>query len=167
MKKTTAFLFGISAVLLGASANLSLAAGVALTNGGLGQIANSPQQFGIAVCNGGAQALTNSVPVAVVVGDKNATIPSASSIAPKQCAYSYAPYSQFDMQPGQTYSVNVAIDPQHSVITNTDNQATYSVTVPSQEAATNGAGLTADASDQLSNPFAAVWNWFVGLFKSL
>jgi hypothetical protein len=164
MKKASVF-FGFSAIILGASASLALAAGLALTNGGLGQTAANPQQFGVAVCAGSGQALSASVPMTISVGSQNANITSASSIAAGTCQYSYIPYSQLSMQAGQTYSVNVTIDPQHSVISNSNNTATYSVTVPSQTAAANNNNLTADASDQLSNPFLAIWNWFIDLFS--
>jgi hypothetical protein len=163
MKKASVF-FGFSTIILGASASLALAAGLTLTNGGLGQTAANPQQFGVAVCAGSGQALSASVPLTVTVGSQSATITSASSITAGACQYSYIPYSQLNMQSGQTYSVNVTIDPQHTLISNSNNTATYSVTVPSQVAAGNN-NLTADASNQLSNPFMAVWNWFIGLFS--
>jgi hypothetical protein len=163
MKKTTAIFFGFAAIILGASATLAFAAGLTLTNGGLGQTTANLQQFGVAVCAGSGQALTTSVPMTVTVGSQSANISSASSIAAGTCQYTYIPYSQFGMQSGQTYSVNVVIDPHQTAISNSNNSATYSVTVPNQSAANKN--LTADASGQLSNPIAWLWNWFIGLFS--
>lgn len=164
--KTTLIKFAAISGILFAYASPSFAATLNLTSGGLGQVAANPQQFGIAVCDNDTQALTAAVPLTVTVAGVSATISSADSIAVGQCAYSYLPYSQFNMQAGQTYSVNVDLN---------NNQTSYSVTVPAQPApgvavaaaATNGANLTADASANLSNPFSKIWSWFLGIFKAL
>jgi hypothetical protein len=167
MKNTFVFI-GVSAIMLFAWAASSFAAGLDLVNGGLGQVATNPQQFGIAVCDKGSQPVSASLPIAVDTNGQMETISSAASIAAGQCEYSYLDYSQLNMQPGQSYSVNVTIDPQHTEISNSDNSATYSVTVPGKMSATQtGAGLTANASNQLSSPIAAFFNWFFGLFKRL
>ena len=68
------------------------------------------------------------------------------------------------MKAWQTYSANVTINLKHTVISNSDNAASYSVSVPSQ--AGNNANLTANAKSQFANPFIAAWNWFMGLLGS-
>ena len=162
MKRLTVSALGLLAVALPA---LSLAASITLTNGGLGQIAGNTAEFGIAVCNGGATALSASVPVSVTANGVNASVSSASSIAPGACAYTYLPYSQFNMQAGETYTVAVAIDPNHTAITNANNETSYSVTVPSAaQASQDMQAGTADVSAQSGNIFTAFWNWLVHLF---
>jgi hypothetical protein len=71
------------------------------------------------------------------------------------------------MQAGQTYSVSVTIDPTHSVISNTNNQATYSVTVPATATAaatTTTNNGTANVNAQSGNFFTAILHWFESLF---
>jgi hypothetical protein len=163
MKKIFITLLSVAALALPA---LSLAASVTLTNGGLGQIAGNTQNFGVAVCNGGSATVSQSVPVAVTVGSQTGSILSASSIKAGACAYSYLAYSTFGMQAGNTYSVAVTIDPQHTVITNTNNQTTYSVTVPGNavaQAPGANANGTADVSAQSGNWLSAFWNWLTHL----
>jgi hypothetical protein len=142
----------------------SFAAGVVLTNGGLGQVASNPSQFGVAVCNGGFATVSQSVPVSIAVNGQTATISSAASIAPGACQYSYVSYDQLGMQAGQTYSATATIDPQASLISNTDNQATYSVTVPGTLAVATQPAPTADVNAQSGNIFASFWHWLVNLF---
>lgn len=154
MKKILIFL----AVLVPA---VSVAASITLTNGGLGQVASNPSQFGVAVCNGGSVAITQSVPVTVSVNGQVANISSAPSIAVGACEYSYIPYSQLDMQVGQTYSAIVTIN------NNANGQATYSVTVPgapSAAAAKPSAANTADVNAQSGNIFTSFWNWLTHLW---
>jgi CARDB len=159
MKKTFATIVAFSAILFLPTLS-AFAAGITLTNGGLGQAASTPNQFGVAVCNTGATALSQSVPVSVTVNGQSQTISSASSIAVGACAYAYLPYSQFNMQPGTSYTAQVVIDPGATVISNTNNSASYSITVP-------GTPATADVSAQSGNIFIAFWNWFKGLFSHL
>jgi hypothetical protein len=167
MKKNASLFVGFFAILVvGASPSFAASISLNLSNGGLGQSASNPRQFGVAVCNKSGTAITSSVPVSISVGGKSATISSAASIASGQCQYSYVDYAQFDMQPGQTYSVDVAINSQSGAISGASNEAVYSVTVPAQTTAVvNNNNLTANASAQLSNPFSVVWNWITGLFK--
>jgi hypothetical protein len=148
---------GFLAVVLPA---LSLAAGVTLTNGGLGQVAGNASSFGVAVCDGGKSALTASVPVSVTANGVSISTNSASNIAAGACEYTYVPYSQFNMQAGNTYTVNVTIDSNHATITNTNNQTSYSVTVPSSATAAG----TADVSAQSGNIFTSFWHWLTNLF---
>lgn len=148
---------GLLAVVLPA---LSLAAGYTLTNGGLGQIAGNTANFGVAVCNGGKTATTASVPMAVTANGVGITTNSASNIAAGACAYTYLPYSEFNMQAGKAYDVSVAIDPNHTAITNTNNQTSYTVTVPSS---TGNAG-TADVNAQSGNLIMKFWSWLTKLF---
>lgn len=167
MKNTSLAVAAFCAVFIG-SMSLAFAASFDLTNGGLGQAALNPQQFGVAVCDKSSDALTSAVPVTVTVGGQSATVSSVSPIAAGQCAYSYVSYSQLDMQPGQTYSVSVTVDPQHTVASNSNDEANYSVTVPGgAQASAKNTNLTADVAGQLSNPFSAAWNWIAGLFKGL
>jgi len=151
---------GLLAVALPA---LSQAAGVTLTNGGLGQSAGNASQFGVAVCNGGKTSVTASVPVSVSANSVNATVDSASSIAAGACAYTYLPYNQFGMKAGSTYTVSVTIDPNHTMATNANNQTSYSVTVPGGNGAQTSA--TADVSAQSGNIFSSIWNFLFGWIK--
>jgi hypothetical protein len=164
MKKTLISIIGLAALAIPAA---SFAAGVVLTNGGLGQVAANPSQFGVAACDGGTKTVNQSVPISITVNGQSATISSAASIAPGACEYSYIPYSQLGMQAGQTYSVAVTIDPQKTLISNSNNQATYSVTVPGglAAAANSAAGAnTADVNAQSGNIFASFWHWLTNLF---
>lgn len=153
------------------AAGTSFAATLTLTNGGLGQVAAQPQQFGVAVCAGATQGLSQSVPVVVTANGKSQTVSSAASVAAGSCEYSYLSYNSFDMQAGNTYSVDVTVDPQHSVSSNANNETAYSVTVPGQAAqaaavtAQNG-NLTANISSQFSNPLVTLWNWLGDLYRS-
>ncbi|HEX4104114.1 MAG TPA: hypothetical protein VHZ04_01385 [Candidatus Paceibacterota bacterium] len=164
MKSLTVSALGLFAVALPA---LSLAASITLTNGGLGQIAADTTNFGVAICNGSKTALSASVPVSVTANGVSETTNSAGSIAAGVCEYTYLPYSQFNMQAGGTYSVAVAIDPNHTVITNTNNQTSYSVTVPTAQASAGAQGSagTADVSAQSGNVFIAVWDFLFGWIK--
>lgn len=186
MKKSLnggAAIAGLIAMVFAAIPAASFAAGVVLRNGGLGQAASNESQFGVAVCNGGTVAVTKSVPVSIAANGKSASVTSASAIAPGACEYSYVSYSQFAMRAGATYSVAVTIDPQKTLITNSDNQASYSVTVPGSSSLGSAAphpsvaptGLatvqpspasanTANVNQQSGNIFAALWHWVLGLF---
>jgi hypothetical protein len=148
---------------------MSLAAGVSLHNGGLGQAAQNTQSFGVAVCNDGTQALNQTVPISVTANDKTVTVPSAASIKPGNCAYSYLTYAPFGMWAGTTYSVSVTIDPDHSVITGSNNQASYSVTVPKASVAAapaqTPANGIANVSFQSGNFFTMLVSWLSGIFK--
>jgi hypothetical protein len=150
-------IIGFAAVAIPAA---SFAAGIVLTNGGLGQVASNPSQFGVAVCNGGSATVNQSVPISISVNGQTTTISSAASIAPGACQYSYTSYAQFSMQSGKTYSANVTIDPQKTLITNNTNQASYSVTVPGS----TQPAPTADVNAQSGNFFADFWHWLVSLF---
>lgn len=149
-----------------AYAGIAFAAGINLYNGGLGQVASNPSQFGVAICNGGKATVAQSVPVAVAVNGQTMTLSSPSSIAASACSYIYSNYSQFGMQAGKSYSVAVTIDPQHTAITNSNNQATYSVQVPSATvgAQTANGADTADVNSQSGNIFIGFWNWLRSLF---
>ena len=165
MKKTLISLASFLA-LFAVSAVPSLAITFNLTNGGLGQAVSNPQQFGVAVCNNNSQTVAAGVLVSVTVGSENATVPTVSSIAGGKCGYTYVPYSQLGMQAGKTYTVSVAIDPQHSVTSNANTGAAYTVTVPTQVATTGSGNLTANVSGQFANPFALIWNWIVSVVKA-
>lgn len=143
------------------------AANMTLVNGGLGQIASQPTSFGVSVCNQSATALTMPVAILVTTNGKSATVNSVAPIAPGACEYSYLPYSELGMTAGNTYSVIVTIDPNHTVISNTTTQtATYSVTVPgTQTAQVNAGNETANVNAQSGNFFSAIWSWIVGLFS--
>lgn len=166
MKKLTIVL-GLSAVLLPVAASFA-ATGVDLYNGGFGQAADNTQGFGVAVCNGGTKTVAQSVPVSVAVGGQTATTLSASSIKPSGCEYSYLNYSDLAMQAGKTYSVTVTIDPGRTLISNTNNQATYAVTVPGTPVAVapseNAAHETANVNFQSGDFFSMVFDWLKGFF---
>ncbi len=106
--------------------------GGVLKNSGIGQRAGDTTQFGVGVCNKGTAKLTSSVTV-VVNANSVTQYPTINSLAVGQCGFAYEPYATFNMASGQTYSVRVTIDPQHSFAENADTQATYSVTVPGGE----------------------------------
>jgi hypothetical protein len=152
-------------------ASSAFAATFTLTNGGLGQAAANTQQFGVAVCNKSTANLTQPVPVVVTTNGESATISSASTIQAGSCEYSYLPYSQLGMKSGVAYAVSVTIDPQDSVISNSDNATVYNVTVPGQVAvAVNNtpaqSNLTADIASQFANPLVSLWNWLGDLYRS-
>lgn len=159
---------GFSLVVLAASAiaALALAAGVTLTNGGLGQVAGNTQSFGVAVCNGGASAVSQSVPVTVSSNGQTATVSSAAPIAAGVCTYSYVNYGALGMAAGQAYSVSVTIDPNKTVISNSNNQATYSVTVPPATVAAANPGATT-ASTQPTSFLATIGAAFANFFTAL
>jgi hypothetical protein len=162
MKQSLIAAVGLSALVLPA---LSLVASINLQNGGLGQLANNVQNFGVAVCNGGASAVNQSVPVSVSASNQTASVLSASSIAKGACTYSYLSYAQLNMQPGSTYTVVVTIDPNRTVISNSNNQTSYTVTVPGAIAqAPSSANGTANVGVQSGNFFSMLLNWLVGLF---
>ena len=146
---------------------VSFGAGVNLLNGGFGQAVNDPQNFGVAVCNSGAEILADAVPLSVTVGEHTILTSSVNNLAPSKCEYTYLPYAQAGMETGQTYSVTVTIDSNHTIISSTDNQTTYSITVPGAPVARvagNDSG-TANASAQFGNFFSMLTNWFGGFFK--
>jgi hypothetical protein len=120
-------------VLIGvAVATSASAASVTLTNGGFGQRNNDANSFGFAVCNGSATSFSGRVPVVVTANGITQTVSFTSSLAPSACSYTYLSYATFNMVSGKTYSISVTIDPQHSLVTNTNNRATYaSIMVPS------------------------------------
>jgi hypothetical protein len=162
MKHSLIALAGLSALLLPAA---SFAATVNLYNGGFGQIASNAQNFGVAICNGGTKAVTQSVPVTVATLGQTATVASAPSIAAGSCTYGYLAYAQLGMQPGNTYSVTVTIDPARTVISNKNNQAVYSITVPKLAAANGSAANgTANVGTQSGNFFSIIGNWLSSLF---
>jgi hypothetical protein len=167
MKKIVITTLGLVGLTL-LSVSAAMAASLTLTNGGLGQAAANPQEFGVAVCAGNS-ALTQSVPVTVSVGSQSATVSSAASIAAGSCEYTYLPYSQLAMQAGQTYTVNVTVDPQHTISANSNNETAYGVTVPTQPVAetAQSKNLTADVASQFPNPFTVVWGWITGFFHWL
>ncbi len=135
------------------------ALGATLTNGGLGQPARDSQKFSVAVCNTDTQTLTQSVPVVVTVGGQTVQTSSASPIAPGACAHTYVLYSALGMQPGQAYQVTVVIDPGHTVIGNTNNQATYmGVTIPTQVGVAGTPQIQQQTISQLASLLAALQN---------
>ncbi len=164
MKTFIGTLLGASTIALMAAT--AFAAGVNLYNGGFGQVSGNTQSFGVAVCNGGTKTVTQSVPISVNVNGASAQVYSASSIAAGKCEYSYLSYSQLGMQAGKSYEVTVTIDPTRTVIANTNNQTTYSITVPAAQTAqaTNGANGTANVNTESGNIFSAIIHWFASLF---
>jgi hypothetical protein len=160
MKYTTSAALVLAALIPALTAS---AGSIVLVNGGFGQLAGNSQNFGIAICNQGTNALNHAVPVTVSTGEKTVNISSVPSIKAGGCEYSYLAYKDLGMKAGNTYSVVVTIDPQHSVISNTTNKTTYSAVVPAGVASA-GSKATANASAQSGNFFAAIWNWIVSLF---
>ena len=158
--KNKTFILGLATVgLFGSLVFSAFAAGVVLTNGGLGQVAGNTTSFGLAVCNGGTKAISQSVPVAVSANNQTVTISSAASIQPGACEYSYANYADLGMVAGQTYSVSVTI--------NSTSQANYSVTVPSaQTAEATPAATNPQPTDFLGSIGAVFMNFFAAI-KSL
>lgn len=160
MKQSIVVLAALSAIALPL---VSMAATSDLTNGGLGQSAGNMQSFGVAVCNSGGKATTQSVQISVTANGETVTIPSAASIKPGACAYSYLDYSQLGMQTGGTYTVTATLDTSHV--------ATYSVTVPGgnpKPVAVAGTNAnvkgTANVNAQSGNFFTDIANWFSALF---
>jgi hypothetical protein len=157
---------GFSLVFL-ATAVTSFAAGITLTNGGLGQVANNPLSFGVAVCNGGTATVTQSVPIDISVNGAATTVSSPSPLAAGACGYSYVDYSQLNMAGGQNYEVTVTIDPGHTVMS-ANNQASYSITVPQVTASATGTtqvavehvGFLANIGSFFANFFATLKNLF-------
>ena len=163
------YVIPIIASLFAVAAGVALAAGINLNNGGLGQIASDPSRFGVAVCNGGKSVVTQSVPVSVSVGGQTTSLSSPTPIQVGSCSYAYATYGQLGMQSGKSYSISVTIDPQHTTISNTNNQATYTVQVPgairtTAQTETGTSGGTANVNAQSGNIFTTIFNWFAGLF---
>lgn len=128
MKKLTFSAVAVAVFALGAST--VFAANMTLTSGGLGHQGGDVLTFGFAVCNGGATALTTSVPVTVSANGVVVNTESPAPIAPGACEYAYLPYASFNMTGGETYSVNVTVDPNKTVISNTNNQSSYTLAVP-------------------------------------
>lgn len=168
MKKYTTVVLGGSAVALVVGAGLlaasAFAAGVTLTNGGLGQVATNHQQFGVAVCNGGKASVAQSVPVSISANGVTVSVASVAPIAAGQCAYTYVTYSGLNMAAGGTYSVSATIDPNHTVITNSNNQASYTVAVPAASVAaqTSGAGQSGNFLAVIGTAFS---NFFSGITR--
>ena len=139
---------GLSTVLaIAMSAN---AAGITLTNGGFGQRSGDVGSFGFAVCDSGSVLFSGGVPISVTANGVPDVVSFTSPLAASSCGYTYLPYASFNMVPGNTYSISVTIDPQHSLITNINNQATYaSVMVPSaSRGQVLGARTMSDAEHQ-------------------
>lgn len=165
MKSVMGAILGISIATIAIAPALA-ATGVILHNGGLGQTAGDTKNFGVAVCNGGTKAVTQSVLVSVSANEATADIASASSIAAHKCEYTTVAYAAFNMQAGQSYQVSVTIDPKHTIISNTDNQASYNITVPAgQTAQTNvAANGSANANAEAGNVFASIFQWLAHFF---
>jgi hypothetical protein len=68
------------------------------------------------------------------------------------------------MAAGQSYTVTVTIDPNHTIATNTDNQASYSIMVPGVAASTT---VTAQATHQHSNFVATIGSLFANFFTAV
>lgn len=164
MKQSIARIFGFSILLL-APMVPAFAASVVLTNGGLGQVAGNTQSFGIAVCNKGTQALGQSVPLSVSAAGQVAAIESTAPTPAGSCSYTYVNYSQFGMTAGQTYTVTVTIDPQHTLTSNANNQATYDVTVPGTSAQAETETQTAASGN--NNLLAYLGSVLVNFFSAL
>lgn len=165
IKKHQAIVAGLSVVAFAMAGVAFAATGSILTNGGVGQVAGNSQSFGVAVCNGGTTATSLAVPVLVSANGASVTASSEPSIQPDACAYTYVDYSQFGMTAGQTYSVVATIDPGHTVIKNSDNAATYTVTMPSAQMAAAAGDNT--VADQSTNFLATIGAAFVNFFASL
>src|SRR5258708_5146879 len=100
--------FAVIALVMGAST--AFAANTNLSNGGLGQRAGDNTNFGVAVCNNASTDLTASVPVTITANGIPMTVQSAAPISANTCAYTYVPYSSFNMVGGVPYAVSVVID---------------------------------------------------------
>jgi hypothetical protein len=171
MKNTKLGFLALCGIALLSAAPSFAATSVKITNGGFGQIATKTDQFGVAICNTGAQTVNLPIPATVAVDSVTANLLITTPLNVGQCVYSYLSYGQFNMKPGQTYLVQVAIDPQRTVITNSDSATVYTVTVPVPAVVAPVAvasplkTLTADANIQFSNPFKIAWKWLGKIYK--
>jgi hypothetical protein len=120
---------------------------VLLQHAGVGQKAGDTANFGVAICNNGTQSVPGATPFQVTANGKAVNATVAGPLAAGACKYTYLAYSSFGMTVGNTYSVVVSIDPSHTVTTNTDAPATYSITVPSAGKVL-GASTMSDAERQ-------------------
>lgn len=162
MKKLVAFILSFATLVLPA---VSFAAGINLYNGGFGQIAGDTQNFGVAVCNGGEKTVDQPALVSVAVAGQTAAVLSASPLPQGSCGYSYLNYSQLGMQAGGTYSVTATIDPGHTLISNSNNQAVYRITVPRNLTITIPASNeTAIVNTQSGDFFTMLANWFTNIW---
>ena len=155
MKKS--IILGFASFLLVGTAMVAQAAGGAtLVNGGFGQRNGDVAQFGFAICNQGQSAFSQAVPVSVNANGITKTVIWTGSLAPKACGYSYVPYSNFNMQAGSKYTITVAIDPNHTVSANTNNQAVYaSILVPASGKVLGASVMSAAERTMLLGELAA------------
>jgi hypothetical protein len=107
--------------------------GVSLTLANIGQSNNNTSQFGIAVCNQGTMNLSSPQQISVTANGTTFLASTANSINAGNCAYSYIPYNNFSMTPGQTYSITAQLG--------SGSASTYQLTVPQ-----NGQGTVLGAS---------------------
>ena len=116
----------------------------------LAKLHRIPSSLAVAVCS--SNALSQNVPISITASGKTVTINSAPSISAGACTYSYVSYSALSMQAGGTYDVDVVIDPQHTVSSNSNNEAIYNIVVPGVAAPTVSANAHAkyDGEYQLS-----------------
>src|ERR1700676_3570056 len=117
---------GVMVIVLGLSIMLGTtmstnAAAIALTNGGFGQRRGDVGSFGFAVCDNGSVPFSGSVPISVTANGVTEVVSFTTPLTPSSCSYVYLPYASFNMVPGNTYSISVTIDSQHSLITNANN----------------------------------------------
>jgi hypothetical protein len=122
---------GVAMSLLVVVAPAFAASGAVLSHAGVGQKAGDVTTFGIAVCNNGDQQISQSVPISARANGRTVSTYVNGPLNAGACAYSYLSYDMFGMVGGQTYSVLVDIDPQHSITQSVEPQAAYSVAVPS------------------------------------
>lgn len=106
------------------------ASGVVLTNAGLGQKTGDSAHFGVAICNEGGVSLATPAPLSLTANNVTVTAASISPLAAGACGYTYFSYASFGMSAGQTYSVQVAIDPAGTLGASVEVPVSYKVTVP-------------------------------------
>jgi len=165
MKNKLMYAGVVAAFLAAAIPALAATTGIALRHAGIGQKAGDTANFGVAICNNGTQTISGSTPFTVTANGHTANVVVVGPLAGGSCKYTYLAYSSFGMAAGATYSVNVSIDPSHTVTSNVDAPAVYSLKVPGQVL---GASAVSDAErqsmlDQLASMAAILHNLLVKL----
>ena len=134
------------------------ASAIVLRHAGIGQRAGDTTSFGVAICNNGTQAVSGVVPFRVSANGKTVNATVNGALAAGGCQYTYLTYSSFNMTVGVSYSVSVAIDPNHTVTTNVDAPATYMLSVPGSAGKVLGAStsIPSDQSSQMLTQLASM-----------
>jgi hypothetical protein len=156
--KNVIVVVGLAVAAVMSIAPVFAASGIVLINSGLGQKSGNVTNFGVAVCNNGTGNLAQAVPIRITANGQTGTVSSPAPLQAGSCGYSYISYATFNMSRGQTYSVAVTIDPNRTVVSNTNTQAAYSITVPSGRVL----GASIDSTSQ-----AAMLNQLAGMVTIL